>query len=324
MAEALVEILKAVVLAALGAFTQWWRSSPERKKLMRRNAQLAEVEHDHVSLVETIQRQGVSKSFCQPVFLAGPRSVGKTTLVRAWYTDWIRTPPPAPTPDPRFALVPFYRGVRDRVPGGSSFLPGVPIRVRVEASLRVWDFPGDPLHSPGGRALLAQLQDETAVMRETGGLLRNLGSILVCLFDAEEAAIGVRDKTSEYYNKNFFARLDELRENDTVALQQLVIVFNKLDLLRKTDPAQTHSTLRARCNKAFGEILGRLRDATKTAQVRTFTTVLAHNSDESEDVTEGATDVRGALCAKLIESLRKAGYLPAKDLGGRQYTPVDM
>jgi hypothetical protein len=140
-------------------------------------------------------------TYRQPVLLIGPRAVGKTSLMHHWHVPWDASEASA-TYLHQTCDVPVYDHHTDPPANGH---PGSQAPSTFHLVLRVHDFPGE-LRAQQMVAKLAR--DETVRLRE--GSKCNLGAVLICMFDAEEAHIGIRPETQQYYNGDLFRTLREM------------------------------------------------------------------------------------------------------------------
>lgn len=82
--------------------------------------------------------------------------------------------------------------------------PEILTNVHVHLKLKVHDFPGELSQQ---KHIVEQTKQETLSLRQSTG--KNLGIVLICMFDAEEAARGLSDDTYAYYNGELFSNLRE-------------------------------------------------------------------------------------------------------------------
>lgn len=164
------------------------------------------------------------QSFYQPVLLAGPPGVGKSALLKQWNAPWQTVHLPGGVPH-RTAKVPFLdfagqkKALRDD--------PDVQLPLRTLLGLHVHDFPADP----GTRRAVGEVvREETRQFRERSG--KDLGVVLIFLFDAGDADRGIRPETTSYYNDELFREIRRLASPQSGRVERLIIVFNKYDRLR--------------------------------------------------------------------------------------------
>ncbi|MBY8852028.1 hypothetical protein K7G98_28610, partial [Saccharothrix sp. MB29] len=209
-----------------------------------RITELAAVQDHYGHVRELLGKSIVVQEFEQPVLLLGPRFVGKSSLLAQWHAPWDRGPLAA-TRSHRRASVPVYDFRRpDAVPHFAD--PDVRTAVDVHLKLRVHDFPGE---LSAQASAIETARAETAELREKTG--RNLGVVLVCMFDAAEAGTELREETVRYYNGDLFASIRTLVSHRDVDIQRLVIVFNKFDVLLAKRPGEPVEALLELCVESF-------------------------------------------------------------------------
>jgi hypothetical protein len=195
----------------------------------------------------------VVKEYCQPVILVGQRSVGKSSLLAQWHTPWNYGGLQA-THTHNISIVPIYDGEQsDREPHFAD--QTIHTRVDIHLQLKVHDFPGE---LSAQTKIIEEAIKDTVLLRENTG--KNLGIVLICMFDAAEAITGrPLQPTIDYYNGDLFKNLRELVAYDKVGLERLVLIFNKSDLLKQSFPAEEDRVLIERCLNTFMPVISSLR-----------------------------------------------------------------
>jgi hypothetical protein len=242
----------------------------------------------------------ITRTYLQPVLVVGPLGVGKTSLVRQWHVPWEHSPVTA-TQSHRFSDVPIY-GFDEPEPMPHFVDPGIKVPVRAQLGLRLHDFPGEQ-----------QAQQKIGeIVREEAERLRrltrkDLGLVVLCMFNAEEAHTGVQPETARYYNGDLFRQLRLLIAEGHVAIARLILVFNKADLLRAQRPAgAADPELLAECVRCFETTCQPLRGIVHPEKVCEVLTVLGRH--EAGYRSEGAAMLKGEAARPLVEAfLGKSG-----------------
>ena len=251
---------------------------------------LEHVSRKYDAVKEKLAASSVVHSYVQPVLLLGPRLVGKTSLLMQWHAPWDHSRLQSTTTR-RESVVPVFEFEKpDSVPHFAD--PDVPTRINAHLSLRVHDFPGE---LDAQQSIILQARHETEQLRETMG--QNLGVVLVCMFDSEEAVSGITDTTNRYYNGDLFSNLRSLVGTKKVDIQRLVIVFNKFDRLAKMLPGTSHQDLLARCIKEFGGLLSPLHGVCNPDKVCEIATVCDRDDMPG---SQGASFVLGEAARGLV------------------------
>ena len=172
-----------------------------------------------------LQGSAVVRTYRQPVLLVGPRLVGKTSLLMQWHAPWVISRLDR-TQTHKTGDVPVYDYIeKNKEPHFAA--PDLLVPAHSHLVLKVHDFPGEEK---------AQKLIRNIAIEETQNLQKqsksNLGIVLICMFDAEEAAIGISKETKQYYNGELFRELRALVTHSQIHLERLILVFNKYDGLR--------------------------------------------------------------------------------------------
>jgi GTPase SAR1 family protein len=260
----------------------------------RQVAELQQAGADLVRLKDLLARSSISKSYFQPVLVVGPRNVGKTSLVKQWEVPWDYSEV-GPSAGHRVCEVPITTieetERRQLLPAAD-----VHVRIRRRLGLRVHDFPGEIR----AQRLIANLvREETERLRAKSK--KNLGVVIICMFDAEEAQIGVRPETYEYYNGELFRELRHLVAHASVGLERLILVFNKFDLLRAHYPVVTPDReLLELCQQKFGLTCAPLLSIVNPERICRVVTVLGRGDLIYQ--TQGGPVVKGEAARPLVEA----------------------
>lgn len=245
-------------------------------------------------LREHLVAEGVTETFPQPVLLVGPRGVGKTSLFNAWRSPWTsdRT---SPTFRHEFAEVPVcdLRSVETRPHPAD---PETLTPVHAHLVLRVHDFSGE-VH---GQQLVEKIvRDETVAMRKV--TRKDLGIVIVCMFDAEEAATGISDATARYYTGELFQHLRNLVFTSEARIERLVLVFNKLDHLRnRCDPHWNDAQLLDVCFRYFFGAFRELGGICNHERISGVLTML--NGEHGVENLRGPAAIMGESARAIVEA----------------------
>jgi GTPase SAR1 family protein len=233
----------------------------------------------------------------QPVLLLGPRNVGKTSLVRLWHSPWNPKPPDA-TAHHQHCVVPVIEWDEpDPIIVGEMRL-----RSRMAIKLKVHDFPGERNQQ---KKIASTVHMETEKLRKETEKLRKdqplaPGVVMVCLFNAEEAHMGVTKETTQYYNGDLFRELKILYSKGSVEIERVILVFNKIDLLRRHyPPGTTHGEILDLCLGKFDTVCAPVFGLVHRDKVCEVMTVLG--SDDEFRKSEGAEVVKGEAALPLVE-----------------------
>jgi hypothetical protein len=227
------------------------------------------------------------KEYCQPVILVGQRAVGKSSLLALWHTPWNCAGLKA-TQTHKVSVVPIYDFEQsDREPHFADRT--ISTRVDIHLQLRVHDFPGE---LKAQENIIEQAKEETSDFRVSTN--KNLGVVLICMFDASEAIAGIPlQSTIDYYNGDLFKNLKTLVSNDNIGLERLVLVFNKSDILRQKFPSEKDSILLEKCLETFMPLISSLRSTCNPEKVCEVLTnfdrdIIANNRGEAIVMGEAA------------------------------------
>ena len=278
----------------------------ERQKLAAEVINLRATSEKYERVKAVLQRSSVVRTFHQPVLLVGPREVGKTSLLKQWHAPWDLSANER-TRIERYADVPVFDfELPDQEPHFAD--PEVLTGVHAHLMLRVHDFPGEL----GAQAMIKEkVIAETIELRRT--TQKTLGVVLICFFDALEAHQGVSEKTRDYYNGDLFRELRELVAHGQVAIDRLILVFNKYDLLREVaEQAMSDRELLELCAATFADVLKPLHGACNHEKVCEVFTILDREGMHLKN--RGAPIVKGEAARKFVEIL--AGAKVANDALG--------
>lgn len=259
-------------------------------KVRELSAQSAQLEKYRARL----RHDGIVEHYMQPVVLVGPRGVGKSSLLRYWRSPWEVTP-----------TSPTFR--RERVDVPVCMLPNIETRVHPDdpelvvpihanLMLRVHDFAGEV---EAQRMVSQVLMEETRLLRQTSH--RELGVVVICMFDAAEAVSGIQHETRKYYNGELFGRLRGLVSEQAVSVERLILVFNKVDNLRLAcESHYTDEDILRECMTYFLGTFPDLHYVCNEGRMRTMLTML--NSLDGHDRVRGASGVLGEASRPIVEA----------------------
>jgi hypothetical protein len=262
----------------------------------QRTEELRRMQARYEQLKTWLAKSWMSRTYHQPVLVVGPRRVGKSSLVKQWHVPWDYSAV-AGTTAHRVCEVPLLKYVDpEKVPHEAA--PEVLVRLRSYLSLRVHDFPGE---LQAQREIAQVVREETRRLKEASQ--KNIGVVIICMFDAAEAHTGIGTDTNEYYNGELFRELRRLVAKDTVELARLVLVFNKFDLLRSYQPAAASDRqLLELCIKKFTPTCAALRGIVNRERVCEVLTVLSR--EDMVYKNQGASIVKGEAARPIIQAFR--------------------
>lgn len=216
--------------------------------LQARVAELTRKIEQYADSYEEFDGATLLRTYSQPVVLIGPRNVGKTSLLYRWMTEPI-TESPFPTATHTTTQVPVVTVDQEEVRADfwktQPRFPGM-----VHLAVRVWDTPGE-VHAQK----LVRQACVTETVRTRNEFSADLGVVIICMFNAEDAYRGLSGSTREYYNDAFFRSLYESIMTGAIAVHKVILIFNKIDLLREYHPMASDDELRVLCLESLGEVL---------------------------------------------------------------------
>ncbi len=264
----------------------------ELKETKEQVSSLSSFKNKYQHVKSKLEGSCVVREYSQPVILVGPRFVGKTSLLMQWHSPWDHSNLD-PTATHRISDIPIYDfQQKDTEPHFAD--PDVQTQVNIHLKLRVHDFPGE-LSSQ--KSICEQAKEETSsLQRKTK---KNLGVVLICMFDAEEAVTEQLSKTTmAYYHGELFANLRELVAYKEIELDRLVLDFNKYDKLKKSFPNQNNESLLKRCLKTYDPIIRLLRGVCSPEKVCEAFTVL--DRDDMVYNNRGAPIILGEAARNFV------------------------
>jgi len=256
-------------------------------------AQLRELAQRYHSVRTKLEQSQMVFHYEQPVLLLGRREVGKTSLMMQWHAPWDNRKLD-PTRTHKESSVPVYDFVLpDKKPHFAD--PSIKTAAHVHLKLLVHDFPGEP-DAQLSIAEIARMETQR-LQQETE---KNLGVVLICMFDAEEAAIGIKDETRRYYNGELFSNLRTRVSLYEIQIQRLIVVFNKFDLLRNRLPGEPAEDLLKLCVDTHYKIVEPFRHICNPERVCETVTVL----DRDDLVmSQGSLVVLGEAARGLVGAM---------------------
>lgn len=268
---------------------------------------LSAIERKYQNVRAILEASGQVRDLRQPVLLLGPRNVGKTSLLMQWHSPWDIPPVLESTERHKSSTVPVYD--HESLDAVRHFADkDILTKEHIHFALQVHDFPGEPHAQP---LVIEIAKKEVRTLRERTGKI--LGVVLICMFNAEEAATGIDSATNTYYNGDMFVRLRRLVGEGTIAVQRLIVVFNKVDLLAKRLPRLEQTALLDRCEEAFREPLDLLYRACDTEKIHTVLTTC----DRDLVASQGTTVVLSEAARGLVIAI--AGPMTAVQALGKEY-----
>jgi hypothetical protein len=250
----------------------------------------------HTTLRERVQTGGMIESIFQPVILVGPKGVGKTSLLSHWRAPWLQVRPVQGTMYHSQADVPVcdVPTTREKAHFADADLM---VKASTRLMLRVHDFPGE---------ITAQEEVKQVLLAETRHLRehskRNLGVVIVCMFDAGEVEHGVTHETRRYYNQELFKHLGALVRADKAEIERLILVFNKVDRLRHArSGAVPDSDLLGECESVFVNMFEGLSELCHPGRIIPVLTMLDRENNRVQ--SRGAPLILGEAARPMVESV---------------------
>jgi GTPase SAR1 family protein len=275
--------------------------------------ELSQYKEKYMSLVEKIKASSVSESYYLPVFITGPRSVGKSSLVEQWNAPWNHSELPA-TREQKTAIVPisyFYGNTKK-----PHFLDSsIKTQVKMHLILKVHDFPGEISQQDN---IIEEAKKDTDNLQETTG--KNLGIVLICMLNSNEVIIGLQQDTINYFNGKFFQNLRDLQINKQVNIDKLILVFNKYDLLKEKYSNEEDKDLMRRCMDTFEPAIKDFRHICSNVDVYPVFTILSRENMLYKN--QGASIVKGAASRRFVEVMagsEAANKLVVPDVSAEQF-----
>lgn len=261
----------------------------ERLNASEEKAKRYEVVREHLRTSRMVRK------YYQPVLLLGPKGVGKTSLLAQWHSPWTHASV-AGSMTRRIAHVPIFEFTRKETEPHFAD-ESIRVAVDIQLALRVHDYPGE---------LSAQAAIRNDVIAATAELVSQVkkapGIVLICMLDAEEAAVGTSVETQSYFNGELFRDLRDLVAEKTVEIARMVIVLNKHDKLRaRVGSESTDAELLERCRQAFAPIFRLLKSICHPARVCEVFTVLER--ERLFQMNRGAPIVLGEASRAFVEAM---------------------
>lgn len=260
--------------------------------LDKTKSELNAVSAKYQSVVQRLENSSVVREYSQPVLLVGPRSVGKTSLLKQWHSPWEHSEPSA-THMISTSMVPIFDYIlEDREPHFA--ISEIKTSVQLHLKLEVIDFPGELSIQ---ETVAKYAAEKTKKIQNLTG--KNIGVILICMFDAGEAKSGVNDRTVTYYNGDLFKKLRALHMDGKVDIDRIIIVFNKFDELKKQYPAKNNFDLHHLCLMEFKDYLKPLLGMVNPEKICEVMTVLGAEDPRIDN--QGALVVLGEASRKFVK-----------------------
>lgn len=257
--------------------------------------ELEEIAKKYKYAKEKLESSMLVRYCYQPVILAGPRYVGKTSLMMQWHTPWETVELIPATVKVKVGEVPLYY-FSELATEPHFAMPEISVRVETHLVLKVFDFPGEPSAQPLIRETAIA---ETKRLRQESR--KNLGVVIILMFDAEEAVIGISAETLKYYNGDLFNELRELVSTGKIHIERLILVFNKYDKLKAHFPDSKHDReLLNLCIDEFEPIFKVMRGVCNQEKVCEVFTVVSRV--EMHLKNRGAPIVKGEAARAFVEA----------------------
>jgi hypothetical protein len=267
----------------------------------------------HRALRDRIAKSGMIRSLYQPVLLVGPTAVGKTSLLSHWRAPWQGVAPVAATSHHRQADVPVcdHQSVFEEAHFADDDMK---VKAVTRMMLRVHDFPGE---ISAQKIVMRVLQEESKNLRQHSR--REMGVVIVCMFDAGEVERGITEETRRYYNQELFRDLGRFVRGNTATIERLILVFNKADRLRESRRgAIPDEDLLGECEAVFLNAFPGFSDLCHPGRIIPVLTMLDRENNRIH--SRGAPLVLGEAARALVESVMGSGL--AKQVLTDQLRPV--
>ncbi len=119
------------------------------------------------------------------------------------------------------------------------------------------------------------------------------------MFDAAEAATGISRTTNQYYNGDLFLNLRSLVSSRGIAIDKLILVFNKIDLLAdRLGGNPRYKEIVQRCVAEFASVLDPLYSACNPEKICEVGTTLTREGMEEKN--QGAPIVKGEAARTFV------------------------
>lgn len=239
-----------------------------------------------------LEKSSVVRTFSQPVIIMGPRRVGKTALVLQLHSPWIHEKLQG-TSMHKHSPVPIFDFIeKDLTEHFANRELKVPLHTHLVLDLH--DFPGEFSSQNEIKEII--LEQAQLLKHQTS---KNLGLVLICMFNSKEAASGISDDTSKYYNGDLFKKIKSFVTDNQVSIDRLIFVFNHFDTLEKLKPEMQGSALMNYCLEKFSPIFSDLNRLCNQDKVCEVFTVLGGENIMVEN--RGANVVQGE-CSRIFVS----------------------
>jgi len=238
-----------------------------------------------------LSKSSVVRTLLQPVIIMGPRGAGKTSLVLQLHAPWIHDKLKGSI-DHSHSEVPIFDFVEhDLISHFAN--PELKVQLNTHLMLDMHDFPGD---------IAAQTQIKEVILEQAHEIKhktnKNLGLVLICMFNSEESATKISETTLNYYNGDLFRHIKSFVIDNQVSIDRLILVFNHFDKLEKLTPTLSLHELSQKCLEKFQPIYNDLNRICNKEKVCEVFTVLGGDDILLEN--RGANMVKGECSRKFI------------------------
>jgi|GEM_PF-4984585 len=255
----------------------------EKSELDKTIARLKIESNKYFKVRKKLEQSPVVYYYEQPVILLGPRAVGKTSLLMQLHAPWVTSLLQATVKhsSSKVPICDFYSG---NVPHFAD--SEIITKKHIHLLLHIHDFPGELSAQQKIKQIII---DETNTLREN--INNNLGVVLICMVDAEEAVIGISRETRQYYNGDLFRELHSLNGYNKIQIERLIYVFNKLDKLKLHKPNLNNKDLLKLCVDSYDKIFEDLYRVCNPEKVCEVFTILSR--EDMHFNNQGASIVKG-------------------------------
>ncbi len=233
----------------------------------------------------------VVRTYELPVILLGPREVGKTSLMYQLHTPWTEEIP-EPSVKHKYCVIPIYDHTLDYTEPHFADT-SINAKVKAHLNLKIHDFPGENENQEYIKRLVIE---ETQNLRAAAN--RNIGVVLVLMFDAQEVLTDIKVTTNKYYNGELFKSLRGLVQQGQIDIDRIIIVFNKYDKLKAAMPHISDNELLQQCVRKYSFVFSGLTNVCNPEKVCEIATIF--DMENIHINNKGASVVKGEMARAFV------------------------